>query len=93
MSKTWNDVIQDHVANQTYKYYFTFGSGSNYKNCFTVVEAKSEIEAREIILSKIGNVWAFCYREKEFEGQVDKFGLREIPFEQITKEDATVKRS
>lgn len=50
------------------KYYFTFSCGVSdpYRNCYTVIEAKSYETARELMFKKYGNQWAFQYTEDEW---------------------------
>ncbi len=50
-----------------HEYIFTFGFGQKLKsglpadNCYTTISAKDEIEARQIMVSKYSDKWAFCY--------------------------------
>ena len=47
------------------KFYFTFGCGIDEpnRNCYTVIEADSFEEAREIMIQRFGLKWAFQYDE------------------------------
>lgn len=64
-------------------YYFTFGFGQKYENCFTVIKAKNYSKAREIMVDKFGLKWAFQYTEEQWickngKTQQEEFNLREI---------------
>ena len=64
-------------------YYFTFGFGQQYPNCFTKIEAEDYSKAREAMVDKFGLKWAFQYSEKQWfneEGisQQEEFRLKEI---------------
>lgn len=50
------------------KYYFTFGCGIDdpHRNCYTVIEANSYSEARDIMVDRFGLKWAFQYDENEW---------------------------
>ncbi len=65
------------------KFYFTFGFGQRYENCYHVIEAYSKAEARAEMVKKFGIKWAFQYSEKDWyneEGvsQAEQYNLREI---------------
>ena len=65
------------------KFYFTFGFGQKYENCFTVIKALSRLEARVTMVEKFGLTWAFQYSEeqwfnKEGVSQQEEYNLREI---------------
>lgn len=76
-----------------HRFYFTFGHGTTHRNCFTVVTAETWEMARAMIMTKIGNKFAFQYGEEDWarpalgEGktQQDAYGLTEIPFSELTK--------
>ena len=64
-------------------YYFTFGFGQRYENCFTVIYAKDRNEARDKMFEAHGNKWAFQYDEeswfnKDGVSQQEEWHLREI---------------
>lgn len=59
------------------KFYFTFGFGQPHENCYHVIEANNETEAREDMCRKFGNKWSFMYDSAE-EAGVEKYHLREI---------------
>lgn len=52
----------------TQKFYFTFGCGADepHRNCYTVIEAGSYMEAREKMLARFGTNWAFQYDERSW---------------------------
>lgn len=61
-------------------FYFTFGFNTNLKGCYMKVEAKGPHEAREHLMAVLGGPrWAFQYNERTFDGQIDRYGLREVP--------------
>ena len=65
------------------KYYFTFGFGQRYENCFTVIEANDYGEARDIMFEMFGKKWAFQYDEEHWilpngKTQQEEYNLREI---------------
>lgn len=57
------------------KYYFTFGFGTPYKDCYLEIEAENYDAAREEMVRLHGTKWAFQYTEEEFKGQVEKYNL------------------
>ena len=63
-------------------YYFTFGFGQVYENCFHKIKAKNNVEARKQMVEKFGFLWAFQYNEKEWNqdgiSQQKQFELKEI---------------
>lgn len=58
-------------------YYFTFLYGSENRNKY-VKFFGTYSEAREQMFSHFGDKWGFQYTEKEFAGQIEKFGLQEL---------------
>ena len=58
-------------------YYFTFLYGSEYRHNYVRFYGTYS-EAREQMFEYFGDKWAFQYDEKEFAGQIEKFGLQEI---------------
>jgi len=64
------------------KYYFTFGFGQKYQNCYHVISANTFEQARDIMISKFGIEWSMQYTEDEwFEdgvSQAEKWNLKEI---------------
>lgn len=61
------------------KVYVTYGYGTDKRNGYSVVEAEDYGKAREIIDVATNNRFAFAYTEEEFAGQVERYGLREVP--------------
>ncbi len=59
------------------KYYFTFGFNQKHENCYTIIEAKDSLEARQIMFERWGNKWSFQYDSAEKAG-VKEFNLKEI---------------
>lgn len=49
-------------------YYFTFGCGIDdpHRNCYTVIQAESYDEARDIMFDRFGDKWAFQYDEEDW---------------------------
>jgi hypothetical protein len=62
------------------KYYFTFGCGQKLAGCYVVISATSREEARTFMMKVYGAKWGFSYDEKDFLPQIEKYGLREVPF-------------
>lgn len=62
-----NNLMKKLGVNKMHEYIFTFGFGQKLKsglpadNCYTTISAKDEIEARQIMVSKYSDKWAFCY--------------------------------
>jgi len=50
------------------KFYFTFGCGIDdpHRNCYTVIEAKDDGEARDIMFDRFGNKWSMQYTEDQW---------------------------
>ena len=67
------------------KWYFTFGFGQVYANCYTTIEAHNKITARMKMMNKCGTKWAFQYDSAEDAG-VEEFGLHYIDFDAIDPE-------
>lgn len=64
------------------KYYFTFGSGQENENCFTVIEG-SWADSRNKMLNMYGFKWSHQYSEEEWVdkdgvSQQEKYNLKEI---------------
>ena len=60
-------------------FYVTYGGNTWQHKNFSRVYALDYGSARELIFEKIGDKFAFCYTEAEFDGQVKAYGLTEIP--------------
>ena len=69
-------------------FYVTYGFGSFQKNCYATVEANSYDEARKKVFGKIGPKFSFIYNEDEFSGQIEKYGLHEIPLMPMVMEES-----
>lgn len=73
-----------------HKYYFTFGSNHETKQGYSLgrnyvmIEAVSEMFARQKMYDARTDKWAFSYTEKEFAGQPEKYGLTSLTLEQVT---------
>jgi hypothetical protein len=59
------------------KYYFTFGFGHEFPNCYTVIEAEDAGAARKEMFSRYGDKWAMQYDTAEAAG-VDRFNLTRV---------------
>lgn len=73
------------------KYYITFGfahkdtKGNSLANCYTIIEAETEQEARDVMLNSphFGNKnWAFIYDNPITPGVI-KYKLSYVPFNQL----------
>ena len=60
-------------------FYVTYSGATLQRNNFSRVFAVNYGAARELIYEKIGDEFAFCYNEVEFEGQAKRYNLTEIP--------------
>lgn len=71
------------------KWWFTWGSGQEHDNCYTIIEAGSWSQAREIMFKAWGPKWCGQYDSAEAAG-VERWRLRyiatEITFEKIKEE-------
>lgn len=59
-----------------YDWYFTFGWGQRYQNCYTVIKGTQE-SARQEMTRRYGNQWSMQYLTAE-EAGVEEYGLKEI---------------
>lgn len=64
---------------ELHEYVFTFGFGQKLQNCYCLVYCDTLTNARTIMTSVYGPLWAFSYKDKESAG-VEKYGLRLVPF-------------
>lgn len=69
-------------------FYFTFGFGTTHRNNFVVIDAASDEDAREQIMAKIGNKFAFCYTDSDWfdergESQQERYGLTPIALDDL----------
>lgn len=65
-------------------YIFTFGLGTELKNKYVKIEAQCEADARAIMVSYYGQMWAFCYDSEEAAG-VQRFKLTEVALGTLNK--------
>lgn len=61
--------------------FVTYGYGSNLADCYSVVRGSSWKECHDRISEGTSGQYAFTYTPKEFEGQVERYGLREVPLQ------------
>ncbi len=60
------------------KWYITFGFAHAHPNCYVVIPAATEREARDKMCAAYGDRWAFSYSEEAFRGQAERYGMREV---------------
>jgi hypothetical protein len=71
------------------KFYFTFGSnhatkqGRSLRNNYCVIEAPTDLEAREAMVNARGLKWSTSYDEARFEGQAEEYDLKEVSLEDL----------
>ena len=73
------DPVEAEERALTNVFYVTYGFGSNQATNFSRVFAKDCDAASELVFKQIGDKFAFCYTEAEFDGQIEAYGLTEIP--------------
>jgi hypothetical protein len=66
------------------KFFFTFGGGMPYRHNYVEVWAPDEITARNMMIEAHAQRWAFQYTEKEFEGQIERWGLTRLSWLNIS---------
>ena len=71
------DEAEEHHITRVF--YVTYGGNTLQRNNFSRVFAVDYSSARELLHEKIGDKFASCYNESEFNGQIEKYGLSEIP--------------
>lgn len=59
------------------KFYITFGFNQGHDNCYVIVNAKNETEARKKMISEYGRKWGFLYDSPDAAG-VDRFNLHKL---------------
>lgn len=59
------------------EFYFTWGYGQGHDRCYTIIEAETEIKAREEMTLRWGPKWGFVYSSAE-EAGVEDFDLKYI---------------
>lgn len=62
-------------------FYFTFGFGQKLENCYTVVFAKDDIEARNIMSLVYEQLWSQMYENPDGDNGagVERHGLKLVP--------------
>ena len=73
------DPVEAEARSFTDCFYVTYGAGTWQCSNFSRVYAIDYGSARELIFEKIGDKFAGFYTEAEFDGQVEAYGLTEIP--------------
>jgi len=69
------------------KLYVTYGYNSNLRNNFSEVEGETLEECYRQINDTTRGQYAFTYDEFGFAGQVERYGLTEVPLQPQTKRD------
>lgn len=64
--------------------FVTYGHGSNLRDCYSVVQGSSWKACYDRIREGTGGKYAFCYSPEEFAGQVERYGLVEVPLQPHT---------
>ena len=73
------DPVEAEARSFTDCFYVTYGAGTWQHNNFSRVYALDYGSARKLIFEKIGDKFAGFYTEAGFDGQVEAYGLTEIP--------------
>lgn len=73
------DPVEAEDRSLTDVFYVTYSGSTCQRNNFSRVYALDYGSARKLISEKIGDKFAWCYTEAEFDGQVKAYGLTEIP--------------
>lgn len=73
------DPVEAEARSFTDCFYVTYGSGSDQATNFSRVYAVDYDAARILVFEKTGGKFACCYTEAGFDGQVEAYGLTEIP--------------
>ena len=73
------DPVEAEARSFTDCFYVTYGGGTWQHNNFSRVYAIDYGSARALIFEQIGDKFAGFYTEAEFDGQVEAYGLTEIP--------------
>lgn len=66
------------------KIFVTYGCGSDLGMNYSVVEADTAQDAYKIIEATCGRAFAFTYSEEDFAGQIEEYGLIEVPLQAQT---------
>ena len=68
------EEIQPNKKRNMERFYFTFMmSDTKHHNCYHVEEAKSYEEARDKMVEKFGDGWAFQYDESQWETSKEQY--------------------
>ena len=73
------DPVEAEARSFTDCFYVTYGAGTWQCSNFSRVYAVDYDAARILVFEKIGDKFACCYTEAGFDGQVEAYGLTEIP--------------
>lgn len=60
-------------------FYGTFGMGQTLGNSYVKILAEDMQQAHQIMYENYGQMWAFAYKEKDFEQAIERHGLKEVP--------------
>lgn len=63
------------------EFFVTYGFGSNLKNCYSKVTGPDYSTARALVDDVTEGKFAFMYDAERFAGQVEKYGLTEVPLQ------------
>lgn len=61
------------------RYFGTFGANQTLANCYVVIEAADEAEARAKMFDAHERLWAFIYKEHEYDKSIARWNLAEVP--------------
>ncbi len=64
----------------TETWYFTFGFSHAFPRGYMKITGTFHT-ARNKMIEKFGTKWSMQYSEEQFAGQVEKYGLHEVPYE------------
>ena len=64
------------------KFWFTWGSGQEHPNCYTIIDAADITEARSVMFARAGHDWSMMYNSAEACG-VEKYHLRYVPIDDV----------
>lgn len=74
------------------EFWFTFGLGHHDKNNktlgnkYTIILAKDEIQARQIMAAKRADKWCYCYNSFK-EAGIEKYELQLIQFQHLESQE------
>lgn len=90
------DTRGNHIGNDLHEdgelktWYITYPFRiSKLRNCYTIIHAKNEKEARKQVREIRGSAWAFIYSEEEWNRtqQVKRFNLTEVDLKHPTADE------